>query len=243
MREFNAIPFLGYWDIYKNYYANKQEEEGAVIHNDLADIETKIDSANYSMQYSDSSAPIVNAPMNYVPAGGTIPTQVAWMINETSIMKIICDQSNFSEFEADRLLLQLADYNGNPIVVRGDDLFQNWTWNGQELKGTEPYQQFTSYNGYKLLNYFITDFEIKDSEIQEPKIKRFPLHNIDKMREEILGAIGSTSAFTINDATIEPYGLIFKKVNQPGFTHRKKRSLRSGQEGLALKTYQSDLFN
>ena len=226
MREFNAIPFLGYWDIYKNYYANKQEEEGAVIHNDLADIETKIDSANYSMQYSDSSAPILNATMNHVPGGGTIPTQVAWMINETSIMKVICDQSNFSEFEADRLLLQLADYNGNPIVVRGDDLFQNWTWNGQELKGTEPYQQFTSYNGYKLLNYFFTDFEIKDSELQEPKIKRFPLHNIDKMREEILGAIGSTSAFTINDATIEPYGLIFKKVNQPGFTHRKKRSLR-----------------
>ena len=31
-RYFNAIPLLGYWDIYKNYYANKQEEIGAVIH-------------------------------------------------------------------------------------------------------------------------------------------------------------------------------------------------------------------
>ena len=31
-REFNAIPYLGYWDIYKNYYANKQEEEGVVVH-------------------------------------------------------------------------------------------------------------------------------------------------------------------------------------------------------------------
>ena len=47
------------------------------------------------MKYSDRSEPIVNAPMNYVPAGGTIPTQVAWMINETSVMKVICDQSNF----------------------------------------------------------------------------------------------------------------------------------------------------
>ena len=31
-RDFNAMPLLGYWDIYKNYYANKQEGIGAVIH-------------------------------------------------------------------------------------------------------------------------------------------------------------------------------------------------------------------
>ena len=32
IRQFNAIPWLAYWDIYKNYYANKQEGIGAVIH-------------------------------------------------------------------------------------------------------------------------------------------------------------------------------------------------------------------
>ena len=31
-RTFNAIPLLAYWDIYKCYYSNKQEEIGAVIH-------------------------------------------------------------------------------------------------------------------------------------------------------------------------------------------------------------------
>lgn len=31
-RNFNAIPYLMYTDIYKNYYANKQEEIGVVIH-------------------------------------------------------------------------------------------------------------------------------------------------------------------------------------------------------------------
>ncbi len=31
-RHFNSLPWLMYWDIYKNYYANKQEEIGAVIH-------------------------------------------------------------------------------------------------------------------------------------------------------------------------------------------------------------------
>ena len=31
-RKFDATPFLAYWDIYKNYYANKQEEIGVFIH-------------------------------------------------------------------------------------------------------------------------------------------------------------------------------------------------------------------
>ena len=31
-RRKNAVPFLAYWDIYKNYYANRQEEIGMYIH-------------------------------------------------------------------------------------------------------------------------------------------------------------------------------------------------------------------
>lgn len=33
-RRFNALPYLMYWDIYNQYYANLQEDEGAVIHKD-----------------------------------------------------------------------------------------------------------------------------------------------------------------------------------------------------------------
>ena len=33
-RNFNGIPLLAYWDIYKSYYANKQEEIGFVIGSD-----------------------------------------------------------------------------------------------------------------------------------------------------------------------------------------------------------------
>ena len=32
-RRFNAVPYLAYWEIYKQYYANKQEPNGAAIHN------------------------------------------------------------------------------------------------------------------------------------------------------------------------------------------------------------------
>ena len=30
-KRYNAVPLLAYWDIYKNYYANKQEENGAYL--------------------------------------------------------------------------------------------------------------------------------------------------------------------------------------------------------------------
>ena len=47
-RYFNAISYLGYWDIYKNYYANKQEERGFVIHAD--DIVNEFTIAEQEMQ-------------------------------------------------------------------------------------------------------------------------------------------------------------------------------------------------
>lgn len=31
-RQFNAVPYLAYWDIFKNYYANKQEDKAYVVH-------------------------------------------------------------------------------------------------------------------------------------------------------------------------------------------------------------------
>ena len=41
-RKFNAIPYLNYFDIYKNYYANKQEEIGYIIHNNADVINNNI---------------------------------------------------------------------------------------------------------------------------------------------------------------------------------------------------------
>ena len=35
---YNAMPLLAYWDIYKNYYSNKQEEIGAVMSHTYADV-------------------------------------------------------------------------------------------------------------------------------------------------------------------------------------------------------------
>ncbi len=42
IRRINAVPLLCYWDIFKNYYANKQEDKAWVVHTDDASIEASM---------------------------------------------------------------------------------------------------------------------------------------------------------------------------------------------------------
>ena len=56
-RDFNAIPWLGLWDTYKNYFANKQEKKGAVIHKDLSQ----------AGQYLESGQIIIGVEHNDLP--------------------------------------------------------------------------------------------------------------------------------------------------------------------------------
>jgi len=44
IRNFNAIPYLGYWEIFKQYYSNKQETNAYVVHT-AAQSEIKLASA------------------------------------------------------------------------------------------------------------------------------------------------------------------------------------------------------
>ena len=57
LRNFNAVPYLAYWDIYKNYYANKQEEIGAVIHKNTTEIITTVSAINVTTNGIVASVP------------------------------------------------------------------------------------------------------------------------------------------------------------------------------------------
>ena len=56
-REFNALSYLSYWSIYKQYYANKQEEEGCVIHNDTQVVQPIIDDIVISGENRNDTGP------------------------------------------------------------------------------------------------------------------------------------------------------------------------------------------
>ena len=70
-----------------------------------------------------------------------------------------------------------------------------------------------------------------------PQMYAFNLDEINEIKMDILADVKSTNAYSINSSsTVEPYKTILKKVNTT-------YPLTVSQEGLAVKTYQSDLFN
>lgn len=78
-----------------------------------------------------------------------------------------------------------------------------------------------------------------DTVTTQPTITTFPLSNIDDMRKAILAHAINDTAFDVTAQDKLPYNRCVWNLaytTEPNF-------MRSSQQGLALKTYQSDLFN
>ena len=90
----------------------------------------------------------------------------------------------------------------------------------------------TSYDGV-----IIYSFEEIDQTTTLPQMYPFPLTDVNEIKMDILADVKSTTPFRISTlTTVEPYNTILKPVSN-------KYPLTSSQEGLLVKTYQSDLFN
>ena len=86
--------------------------------------------------------------------------------------------------------------------------------------------------------------EVGNTEAQgqgQPQLKEFPLDNIDNMRMDILEAVRDTTAFLVTKDSESPYGLGLEYAISNGVI--SKETKKASQEGLGIKTYQSDLFN
>jgi hypothetical protein len=214
-REFNAVPYLAYFDIYKQYYANKQEEIGAIIHNPQNGTVSPIEKM------------ILFGTDGYIEITETEESQGLTL---DSLSNMIIEIGGGTEPNPSDILI----YFGATSITL-DDLFTSVIWD-------EVNQKFIcgspTITGFQVWKYYDYTGNILPPSIK-PLIKTFPLENIDTMREDILMAVKDTTAFKIDDTTIEPYSLPL----QEGDWNEAKWSVLSGQEGLLLKTYQSDLFN
>ncbi len=88
------------------------------------------------------------------------------------------------------------------------------------------------------VQYQTVDGNIDPTLSSVPQIIDFPLENIDEMRESILMLTRQETAYVIDEGGQAPYGMPFKRNDTD-----KLIACQYSQEGLALKTYQSDLFN
>ncbi len=208
-RNFNALGVLSYYDIYKNYYANKQEGRGFIITGNTL---TQIITTCY-----------------YTPEFG--PEQLVWSKGQTKTFTIQEIRSGF-HFVGSRnpqaLIIRIGstDYSASQLVQLGWARFEP----DIHQQGFYLYWLVTDIVGQEMR------FENDSSSVQdEIVLKEFPLENIDSMRQYCLsknklGDKATFEEFIKLNGEIEPY-----------------KSSRSGNErtmnGLAIKTYQSDMFN
>ena len=266
-RKFNAIPFIAYWDIYKNYYANKQEEIGAVLHtssprrtdlylekaklivgedivykqldntsNNIVDLSLPIEADNgatFSVEFD------MNKPYTDIP------------ISAINIAIGLTDQTGKYKYSG-HLSGQMQDIDGSP------------TWNVQILNSSDAngvYKAQYSINGAALLQALkngnpsasedITGIRIvletvsadynqgsgEPNEQQTTNVQTFKLENIDTMRENILKQTSGELLITGSETSLPPYTWVNNEWKS-GYM-----CAQFSQEGLALKTYQSDIFN
>lgn len=211
-REFNAIPLLAYWEIYKNYYANKQEEIGACIHN-VAETGVPVAQVNLTITQPYTVNGVLKEGKEYnkntslpIFAGAETTVKVITHAVGNAKIYLLTDKGYLTPYE----------------------IFENYSGTGTETEFYTP-KMDVRVSGW-----------VYQSTIdkEEPKVQTFSLENIDTMRENILMAVKQTSPFYIDNTSVEPYRYAIGKDAITGDLYQE-----SPQQGLALKTYQSDLFN
>lgn len=214
-RRFNATSILAYWEIYKNYYANKQEEIGAVIH---TEIPTPVETITKFEVYEQNTSTLSEVPQ--APA-----TTSVIMTNGNPLIVTFSGAEPIPE----TVYVTTAE-KGDLVWADISDLWVNM--------GTTPDTINGQYNG-KYGNLTVLSWRYKnanDTFNQTPEVVTFPLSNIDDMRYEILSTPSKVAPYVINTANLEPYSFLYEQPS--GYSN-----VLNTQEGLAVKTYQSDIFN
>lgn len=244
VRRFPAIFNLAYWDIFKNYYANKQEENAYVITG-------------------------VNHIWKKISIGNGVAWDKTWMDNLSTTHSINPTDSNpmyiklefeekISPDEVNEIQFLTNDPQNptvkiNKLTKLGDAfIFERTDPQALGLREPENPKKATNIYAYKVkkaikiaYNQDISgEFQLTMPDNQKIKLTPFPLKNIDDERTKILAA-PSTSAYTISNLKM-PYGAATGTLRLPNYNRTKQYNSSNSwfsQAGLAVKTYLSDRFN
>lgn len=243
LRRFPAIFNLAYWDIFKNYYANKQEENAYVITG-------------------------INHIWKSISVGDGVSWVKTWTDNQSELYRIESTtekpkyirlefEENISPEEVNEIQFLTNDPNltvaANKLTKLGDAfIFERTDPNALGLKAPDNPKKATKVYTYKVKKIIQIAYNKGLSEMspitmpdnQKIRLTPFPLKNIDDERTKILAA-PSTSAYIVSNGTL-PYGATTGPMDLPNY-NRTKIYISSlawfSQAGLAVKTYLSDRFN
>lgn len=243
VRSFPAIFNLAYWDIFKNYYANKQEENAYVITG-------------------------INHTWNKISVGDGIKWLKTWTTNKSTEYQIkpTTESPRYIKLEFEENVppeevneiqfitnmpgstqkLNVLTKLGNSFVFeRTDPEALGLREPKNPKKATKVYVYKVKQNISIAYNMGATgENKITMPDNKKIKLTPFPLKNIDDERTKILAA-PSTSAYTVNGLTM-PYAAATGTIELPNYNNTKTYKSSNAwysQAGLAVKTYLSDRFN
>lgn len=243
LRSFPAIFNLAYWDTFKNYYANKQEEYAYVITG-------------------------INHTWKTLSVGNGVSWSKTWTENQSEAYKIepTADKPKYIKLEFEENISPeevneiqfLTNIPGstqklNELTRLGDSfVFERTDPDAMGIKAPDNLRKATKVYVYKVKQTIQIAYNmdvagknlITMPDNQKIKLTPFQLKNIDDERTKILAA-PSTSAYTVNNLTM-PYGAASATLDLPNYDRTKTYHSSNAwysQAGLAVKTYLSDRFN
>lgn len=243
VRRFPAIFNLAYWDTFKNYYANKQEENAYVITG-------------------------VNHIWKKISVGDGVKWLKTWTDNKSAEYEIspttespryikLEFEENVSPEEVNEIqfLTNIPDSTQklNELRKLGDSfVFDRTDPEAMGLREPRELRKATKVYVYKVKKKIKIAYNLGaagENLITMPdnkkiKLTPFPLKNIDDERTAILAA-PSTSAYIVPNIKM-PYGAATGGLVLPNYNRTKTYTSSNAwysQAGLAVKTYLSDRFN
>lgn len=243
LRRFPAIFNLAYWDIVKNYYANKQEENAYVITgiNHIWKSISVGDGVAWTKTWQDnSSAAYKLEPTDAKPKYIRLDFEEEISPEEVNEIEFLTNNPNTTAVS-------------NSLTKLGDTfIFERTDPDALGLKAPDNPRKATKVYAYKVKKAITIAYNngaagenlITMPDNQKIKLTSFPLKNIDDTRTEILAA-RSTSAYILSNVRM-PYGAATGTIELPNYNRTKVYQSSNAwysQAGLAVKTYLSDRFN
>lgn len=230
---YNIVPFLAYYDIFKNYYANKQEEYFYIMGGSQIKNAVSITSTDFSGELCNTKKYLKCTAISTITITGTNVKieeidKIKFTIDTNPIYITIpfknTDYWEVVSTEANKVVVKTKMGYTYPIskLIQGD-IGQTIT-----LKGTTE--------------------NIAQGTATEKYISEFPLTEIDDLREYILSK--GRQEILINKESDEKlkslfiYNVLFSPNPDKDGTPQSIPPIGTLEMGgLCIKTYQSDLFN
>lgn len=227
----NATPMLAYYDIFKNYYSNKQEDNAYVIAGKKESIDV-INGIVEDVFLFEENGDSYEQNRADIYTGFTINPNLTPYIMVRG-QNLVATTANGTKQPTVRIARAGSDTASSSWQVEfyGNDVTDRLRFN---FIGQDPVQDV-----FRVINTPVQG--VLPDEITSIKLNPFPLKNIDEMRKRLLTKwdLGEEVVLDYTE-TLMPYSTI---TQQETFSDGDESANINPMQGLVVKCYQSDMFN